>query len=276
MLRRPFNLLCAMNLTRWLVQAEQTQAELESVSVGPTATSDGGVPALSQGTSGSSSLVAANSGALQATERQRMLTLSRKASSDLDVLLNSAPSPVTTTASSLLVSGLDVKAILDNGSLTLLQMSHKDLSRCDFTGVTFDGCTASYCDFSRTIMYRTQFFGCVFSHCRFDGAILKHCVVAPPVPSGEGLHGTTTFLNCSFRFSLLDLKSLKLVGRGANVVQGCPPEVFVGCDFDCAEVQKASVNHSPSLTDEDGREIRGLSWERLFPKCVNLHITSIT
>jgi uncharacterized protein YjbI with pentapeptide repeats len=191
--------------------------------------------------------------------QQRRITLADAASNNIETLLQSAPSVISAAASSILVSGADLKAIIPDGALSCLAMEAKDLSRADLTGMSLVGTSGTRCDFSRCLMYRVAFHQSRFEACVFDGAILKANSIMPSTPADQSDYGNSSlqsqensrgflsvspvFRGCSFKFCMLDITELRLcnpssgkpIPKGDWSSHGYP--IFENCDFEYSEIR---------------------------------------
>lgn len=224
-------------LQQWLLDTQSTLHELEMSSVQHVASSSSAVSPHD-----------ANS------QLQRRITVAESATNSIETLLQSACSPVTRAASSILLSGLDLKAIVPNGSLSSLRMEGKEMSRVDFTGMSFVDTVATACDFSRSVMLRVAFYQSQFRDCRFDGAILKSNSIVPPGATdntgrSQGHHHqrrssppSPVFVNCSFKYCMVDVVDLGLSTHEGTAVPRCDWlshgfPIFENCDFMMSDVK---------------------------------------
>ncbi|KPI85985.1 hypothetical protein ABL78_4947 [Leptomonas seymouri] len=180
-----------------------------------------------------------------------------------------ASSPLA-QASSLLLAGLDMQAVLTHGEVAQRHLRHLTLSRCDFSRVRWSHVTVEDCDLSRCIFYDAALHDVVFRRCSFAGCLMK----------GVRCDGQVLFEDCEFRLAAVGMRCSSdrddsatqhrveeaqdvRVGvtdgdrrrrshRGASVVR------FLRCDFDLSDFQ-----HSSGLTDP-----------ATFSQCTNAHLAS--
>lgn len=220
------------SLVEWAVSAQQALSDMEMLSTSH-------VPSPSPATS-----VVPSS-----PPRDQLQTLSQEITSNIEVLLSSAPSPLSTALSSVLLAGIDMKAVLCDGALSSLQVVGKDISRADFTGVSIVACSMQQCDLSRGIFYRTAFCGCTFEGCRFDAAILKGCTFS------EGGH-RPMFVNCSFRFCALDVSAIVASAPQKRRTAANSTAIFHNCDFQFAEVKTGRARNDVGAFFVDCRGLK--------------------
>jgi hypothetical protein len=189
---------------------------------------------------------------------QDLMTTATKVATYIEGLLQSPASyPVAKAASSILISGSDMKAMIPSGSLSSLIIKNKDMSRVDYTGMSFVETQCTDCDLSRSIMLRVAFHQSSFVGCTFDGSIFKANTIRPrsshqqalveDAPQGLSRHfhrsDTAAFVGCSFKFCMLDVTELQVLDPNTGSL--IPPwkwdragfPLFVECDFEFSDVR---------------------------------------
>ena len=265
-------------LEDWLIQ---TQDRLQSLELGHDAQRS--ELAIAQTSSSLTQHRAGSSGSLQQVQhpersyeqslqqiRQQQHTTALQAIGDIELLASSPPSLATLTASSLLLAGLDAKAILSQGTNGLQDVSihGKDFSRADFTGLQFVNVCGLESSFARSIWYRVRLQDSCFVDCNFAGSIVKRLSVT----SSSGVHQTemeeethdgmneendeqqhdetrrtgssssvvTPFQRCDCRYAMIDLTDtadewIAATTNGEDVIATTP--LFVDCDFQFAQIK---------------------------------------
>ncbi|KPA86789.1 putative mitochondrial hypothetical protein [Leptomonas pyrrhocoris] len=183
-----------------------------------------------------------------------------------------ASSPLT-QASSLLLAGLDMKAVLSHGELSRRHLRHLSLTRCDFSRVRWSRVTVEDCDLARAIFYQAEWCDVVFRRCNFTGCLMKD------VRCG----GHVRFEDCVFRLAAVGLRCHR--GESANETplsndgkgkardlmngvtnddrdsrgrRGVSGVRFVRCDFDLSDFQNSNGLNDPAS----------------FAQCSNVHLAS--
>lgn len=176
-----------------------------------------------------------------------------------------APAALT-EAATVLLAGLDMKAVLTRGEVAHRHLRHLTLPRCDFSQVRWADVTVEDCDLSRCIFYQSVLHDVVFRRCDFTGCLMK----------GVSCGGRVLFEDCAFRLAAVGLEySREEVGGRARAVdagddaqerghypfhrRGKDAGVrFTRCDFDLSDFQFS----------------RGLTNPAIFVNCSNTHLAA--
>ncbi|CUG90285.1 Hypothetical protein, putative [Bodo saltans] len=211
----------SIEVQQWLLDA---QASMHSLEVASTTSSSSGQLTPHE----------------EHAKAQSLMTTAAKVTTFIEGLLQSPASyPIAKAASTILISGSDMKAMIPSGSLSSLVIEKKDMSRVDYTGMSFVDTQCNDCDLSRSIMMRVAFHQSRFVNCTFDGSIFK-------ANSVKGQTESTVFVGCSFKFCMMDVSELQVLHPVTGSVtppqkwdRACVP-LFFDCDFEFSDVKSCA------------------------------------